>query len=290
MDLTSPSSVRRLMEQYKFRCRKRLGQNFLIDSNIISKILAGAELSPQDTVVEIGPGLGTLTKEMARLAATVLAVEIDRDLLPVLEETLGETKNVNVIHGDALKVNFDNLVAENAGHCRAYKIIANLPYYITTPLLMHLLENKFNFSITVVMVQEEVARRMVARPGTKDYGSLSVAIQFYTYPELVCKVSPNVFIPRPEVGSAVVKLTRRKTPAVRVRDENHFFSIVRAAFGKRRKTMLNALSGASLGPAREQWQEIIKAAGLSPSMRGETLGLEEFASLTRCYEERSWSN
>lgn len=289
MDLASPATVRRLMERYKFRCRKSLGQNFLVDANIISKILREAELSEQDTVVEIGPGLGTLTREIAQKAGLVLAVEVDRDLLPILEETLAESNNVKVIQGDALKVNFDDLVADYTGYHGDYKIIANLPYYITTPLLMHLLEHKFKFSIMLVMVQEEVARRMVALPGSKDYGALSIAVQFHSSPGLVCKVSRNVFVPRPEVGSAVVKLVRRNIPAVKVRNEKTFFSIVRAAFGRRRKTILNALSGSSLGLSKEQWNKVIQDAGLEPSARGETLGMEEFAALTRCYEERSWS-
>lgn len=285
VDLTSPSVVRRLMERYQFRCRKNLGQNFLVDANIISKILGGAEVSNQDIVVEIGPGLGTLTRKISEKAGMVLAVEIDGGLMPILDETLADRKNVKVIQGDALKVNFDNLVAGYAGHRGLYKIVSNLPYYITTPLLMHLLEHKFNFSLMVVMVQEEVARRMLALPGTKDYGALSIAVQFYTSPQLVCKVSRNVFIPRPEVGSAVVKLARRETPAVEVRDEKTFFSIVRAAFAQRRKTLLNALTGAGLGLGKEQWNNIIKSAGIKPGARGETLGMDQFAALAKYYEE-----
>lgn len=287
MDLMSPVTVRRLMQRYEFKHKKRLGQNFLVDRNIALKILAGAGLDKQDTVLEIGPGLGTLTREMAARAGQVIAIEIDRGLLPILEETLAASPNVQVVTGDALKIDLDQLVYENTSRRHTYKLVANLPYYITSPLVMHLLENKFNFSLAVVMVQSEVARRMVAGPGTKDYGALSVAVQFYVLSELLFPVSPNVFVPRPEVASAVVRLTPRQLPPVRVGEEKNFFALVRAAFGQRRKTILNALSGAPLGPAKDEWAAIIKAAGLSPAVRGESLGLDEFAALTRSYEERS---
>jgi 16S rRNA (adenine1518-N6/adenine1519-N6)-dimethyltransferase len=294
MDLASPVTVRRLMERYRFRCRKSLGQNFLVDANIIGKIITAAEINARDIVVEIGPGLGVMTRALAEKAGMVLAVEVDKELLPILGETLAEMRNIEIINRDALKVDFDKLVSEykaNSGgndYSDGYKLVANLPYYITTPLVMHLLENRFKLSIMVVMVQEEVARRMVARPGSKDYGALSLAVNFYARAEVVCKVSKNVFVPRPEVGSAVVKMIRLDTPPVKVENEKMFFSIVRAAFGQRRKTLLNALSGSSLGLSKEQWRYIIEEAGLEPSARGETLGMEEFAALTRCYEERSW--
>ncbi|MTI83362.1 MAG: 16S rRNA (adenine(1518)-N(6)/adenine(1519)-N(6))-dimethyltransferase RsmA [Firmicutes bacterium] len=296
MDLASPAAVRRLTEQYQFKFRKSLGQNFLVDANIISKIIAAAQIGSRDTIVEIGPGLGAMTKAMAKKAGKVLAIEVDKNLLPILKETLQDHDNVEVIHEDALKVDFDDLVNPNAGYQKGYeypsgyKIVANLPYYITTPLIMHVLEKHFKFSVIIVMVQEEVARRMVARPGSKDCGALSIAINFYSRPEVVCKVSKNVFVPRPEVGSAVVKMVRREAPPVSIGDQKIFFALVRAAFGQRRKTLLNALSGSSFELSKEQWKSIINEAGLDPSARGETLGIEEFAALARCCEKRSGSS
>ncbi|MCF8010139.1 MAG: 16S rRNA (adenine(1518)-N(6)/adenine(1519)-N(6))-dimethyltransferase RsmA [Clostridiales bacterium] len=290
MELTSLNDVRDLMNRHDFRCQKKLGQNFLVDANIINTIIKQAELDELDIAVEIGPGLGTLTKKIAEKCRIILAIELDRKLVPILNETLAFADNATVIHNDALKINYDNLVK----HCSSnyfpdkkqdYKVIANLPYYITTPLIMHLLENGFNFSDMVVMVQEEVARRMTASPGTKDYGALSLAVQFYTKAKILKKVSKHVFIPRPEVGSALVKLQRREKYPVAVDDTKTFFSIIRAAFGKRRKTLINALSNSTLGVSKEQWSSIIKSAGIKPTRRSEELGIDEFAALYEFYVE-----
>lgn len=290
LDIASPVTVRRLMKSHNFRYRKSLGQNFLVDANIVSKIVQSAEVNKQDIVVEIGPGLGVLTRKISRQAGLVLAIEVDQKLLPILNETLVDKKNVQIINKDALKVDFKRLIAEHTNGLElslnpGFKVVANLPYYITTPLLMHVLENNFKPNTMVVMVQDEVARRMVSGPGKKDYGALSVAIQFYTIPELVCKVSRHVFIPKPEVGSAVVKLTLRDSPPVPVDDPNTFFKIVRASFGQRRKTLLNALAGSNLGLSKKSWEMVIKGANINPGVRGETLGLQEFAALTVCYKK-----
>lgn len=279
------------MRRYNFRTRKSLGQNFLADGNIVRKIAAAAQIAAEDLVVEIGPGLGTLTRELAANAQRVVCVEVDEALLPILRETLDDLDNVSLIHGDAMKVDFDHIVASASdglwGHgAKKYKLAANLPYYITTPLLMRLLTEKFNLDLLVIMIQLEVAARLTASPGNKDYGALSVAVQYYTVPEQVFRVPASVFIPRPEVDSAVVRLTKREKPAVSVPDEKLFFKLVKGAFGQRRKTLLNALSGAGLGLNKGVWEEVLRNAGIDPGRRGETLSLEEFAALTRACWER----
>lgn len=289
-DLTSPSEIRTIMRRYNFRTRKSLGQNFLADGNIVKKIASAAQIASGDLVVEIGPGLGTLTRELAAGAQRVVCVEVDEALLPILRETLDDLDNVSLIHGDAMKVDFDRIAASASeglwGHgAKKYKLAANLPYYITTPLLMRLLTENFNLDLLVIMIQLEVAARLTASPGSKDYGALSVAVQYYTVPELVFRVPASVFIPRPEVDSAVVRLTRRDKPAVAIPDEKLFFKLVKGAFGQRRKTLLNALSGAGLGLNKSVWEEVLRDAGIDPVRRGETLSLEEFAALTRtCWE------
>jgi 16S rRNA (adenine1518-N6/adenine1519-N6)-dimethyltransferase len=288
LEVASPGAVRGLLRRYNIACRKSLGQNFLVDANIINKILQESALTRDDLVLEIGPGLGALTGEAAQKAGRVVAVEIDRGLLPVLAETLAGAGNVEVIEGDALKTDFDRLAAEQTGgvfgrDAKPYKLLGNLPYYITSPLLMHLLLNRFNFSQAIVMVQLEVAERLDAVPGNKQYGSLSVAVQYFTETKLLFKVPRTVFFPTPEVDSAVLRLTRRSRPAVEVEDEKTFFKVVRAAFGQRRKTLLNSLVGAGLGPDKGAWQKILATCGLAPSRRGETLTLAEFAALTKAY-------
>ncbi|MCL6638424.1 MAG: 16S rRNA (adenine(1518)-N(6)/adenine(1519)-N(6))-dimethyltransferase RsmA [Firmicutes bacterium] len=273
------------MERFGIRARKSLGQNFLIDGNIIRKIVDAAGVGCDDAVVEIGPGLGALTATLARRAKSVIAVEIDRGLIPVLTETLAGAGQVRVFCRDALKTDFDALVEEQTGGVygkkgKPYKLLANLPYYITSPLIMHLLTNRFHLSRMVVMVQLEVAARLAARPGTGDYGALTVAVNYFTSPALLFRVPRTVFYPVPAVDSAVVRLDARPEPPVAVADESLFFKIVRASFGQRRKTILNALAGAGLELSREARLEALDRAGIDAGRRGETLSLEEFAALT----------
>jgi len=285
LEISSPAAARAIMQRYGIAARKSLGQNFLIDRNIIKKIVAAAEMTPDDLVVEIGPGLGALTVQAARGAGRVLAVELDRGLIPALAEILAGVENVEVIQGDALEVDFDGLVAGRTGGAfgrggKKYKLLANLPYYITTPILMRLLLERFNIALMIIMVQQEVAARMAAAPGGKDYGALSVAVQYFAEPEALFRVPGTVFSPPPGVDSAVIRLLARPVPAVAVRDEETFFKVVRAAFGRRRKTLLNSLAGSGLGPGKETWRRILAGAGIDPGRRGETLTLAEFASIT----------
>lgn len=285
MEVTSPAGIRHILNRYQIACRKSFGQNFLIDRNIAGKIVAAAELQPDDLAVEIGPGLGALTIRSAGSAGKVLAVEIDRGLLPALAEVLAGLDNVVVIQGDALGIDFDRLAQEHTGGVygragRQYKLLANLPYYITTPLLLRLLHEHYNISLMVIMVQLEVAARLTAAPGTKDYGALSVAVQYFTDAKLLFRVPKTVFFPAPAVDSAVVRLVLRQEPAVPVKDEKTFFQIVRAAFGKRRKTLLNSLAGSDMAIAKDLWKDVLHNCGIDPARRGETLSLAEFARLT----------
>lgn len=285
MEVTSPVAVRDILNRYRLACRKSRGQNFLIDHNIAAKIVAAADLSPADLVVEIGPGLGALTTRAAGLAGRVLGVEIDRGFLLPLEEVLAGLQNVLVIQGDALEIDFDRLVQEQTEGVfgregKRYKLLANLPYYITSPLLMRLLHEHYNLSLMVIMVQLEVAARLVAMPGSKDYGALSVAVQFFAEVKLLFRVPKTVFFPVPAVDSAVVRLVMRQRPAVPVQDEKTFFKVVRAAFGKRRKTLLNALATSDLGVDKELLKTVLRSCGINPDRRGETLCLAEFARLT----------
>ncbi|SFG99068.1 16S rRNA (adenine1518-N6/adenine1519-N6)-dimethyltransferase [Desulfotomaculum arcticum] len=279
----SPGLVRDLLGRYNFRIKKGFGQNFLIDNNIIKKIVEAAELKSTDTVVEIGPGLGSLTRRLSERAGRVIALEIDRTLLPILEETLGEYDNVTLIEADALKTDFNRVVGEYSGPVAQYKIVANLPYYITSPLIMHFLENSFNVSRIVIMVQEEVARRLTAKPGSKEYGALTIAVNYYASVETAFRVPRTVFIPKPEVGSAVVCLDVRDGPPVSVLNRDNFFALVKAAFQQRRKTLLNALSAVDREYSREDWLGMLGEAGIDPSRRGETLDLGEFAILANIY-------
>ena len=285
-ELSSPSKVFSLFKQFNFHTSKKLGQNFLVDSNIINKIIDAASLTNEDLVVEIGPGLGVLTQSIANAARQVYTIEIDRKLQPIIEHNLNQFNNVKVIYQDALKADFDRLVStETGGSNGSYKVIANLPYYITTPLLMHILENKFNVDLVVVMVQREVAERMTALPGKKVYGALSVAVQYYTEPEIVCRVPKTVFIPAPEVDSMVIRLTRRQAPPVELKSEKLFFKLVRIAFNQRRKTVLNALEGGGLGLTKEDWKNILTKIHIDPIRRGETFSLQDFAMLANCVYE-----
>ncbi|MHB8172183.1 MAG: 16S rRNA (adenine(1518)-N(6)/adenine(1519)-N(6))-dimethyltransferase RsmA [Thermincolia bacterium] len=287
--LVDPEMIRAIVNKYKFRFRKSLGQNFLTNEKILEKICQAAELTSEDLVVEIGPGIGTLTQFLAEKTGQVVAVELDRNLLPILAETLVDYPSVKVVRGDALKVNLDELVKEYGGSqwgpggCK-YKVVANLPYYITTPIVMRMLEEGYAIQTMVLMVQKEVAQRMVAAPGTKDYGALSLAIQYYTLPQIVTAVPPGSFIPAPAVDSAVVKLEVHQVPPVELASPDTFFKLIKAAFGQRRKTLLNALSNAKLGLAKEEFVELLNSVGIEPNRRGETLSLQEFAALANLVE------
>lgn len=288
-EVASPAVVRDLLSRNKLSCRKSLGQNFLIDANIINKIVKAADLTSEDLVVEIGPGLGALTVPLARVAGKVLAVEVDRGLLPVLAEVVDGAGNVEIIHGDALAIDLDELVRERTDGKfgrggETYKIVANLPYYITSPLLMHMLQENNNLSSLVVMVQYEVAARFTASPGTKDYGVLSVAAQYFADIKVLFSVPRTVFYPAPAVDSAVTFFTVRP-PLVPARDEKTFFKVVRAAFGKRRKTLLNSLTNSSFGIEKKVWLAVLERASIAPERRGETLSLAEFARLADCVQE-----
>ena len=276
-NLGIPSHTIEILQKYNFNFQKKFGQNFLIDSNILEKIVDSAEITGEDCVLEIGPGIGTMTQYLAERAGEVVAVEIDKNLIPILEDTLSEYSNVTVINEDILKVDIKRLAEEkNAG--RPIKVVANLPYYITTPIIMGLFESHVPLKSITVMVQKEVADRMQVGPGTKDYGALSLAVQFYAKPEVICQVPPTCFIPRPGVGSAVIRLTRYEEPPVRVQDEKAMFALIRAAFNQRRKTLSNALSNAhGLHVTREQVNAVLEQMDLSLTIRGEALTLEQFA-------------
>ncbi|MFY9176539.1 MAG: 16S rRNA (adenine(1518)-N(6)/adenine(1519)-N(6))-dimethyltransferase RsmA [Caldicoprobacterales bacterium] len=275
--LTSPKVIKDIMERHNFRFSKSLGQNFLIDGNIVKKIMEGAEITKEDRVLEIGPGIGTLTQELVSTAAKVVAVEIDKSLLPVLEETLGQPPNLRIVHGNILKIDIRGLINEFF-EGKEFKVVANLPYYITTPIIMRFLEEDLPFTALTVMIQKEVAQRMAAKPGQKEYGSLSVAIQYYTKPRIVCKVPSNVFMPKPKVDSIVIALDRLEEPPVDVFDRDLFFKVVRAAFAKRRKTILNNLTSGELEEwSREDILRVLESVGIDPQRRGETLSIQEFA-------------
>ena len=276
--LSNPQVTIQIIKKYDFAFQKRFGQNFLIDGHVIEKIIKAADITKEDTILEIGPGIGTMTQYLAEAAGKVYAVEIDKNLLPVLAETLGEYDNVEVINNDILKVDIKELLGEDAGNV---KVVANLPYYITTPIIMGLFENHIPAKSITVMVQKEVALRMQAAPGTKDYGALSLAVQYYAQPYIVANVPPNCFMPRPNVGSAVIKLTRWDNPPVKVNDEKLVFDLIRASFNQRRKTLQNGINNApNLNFTKEQVVEALKEMGLPETVRGEALTLEQFASLS----------
>lgn len=267
-----------VLDKYKFNFQKRFGQNFLIDAHILDKIVTGAGVSKEDCVLEIGPGIGTMTQYLAERAGKVVTVEIDKALIPILEDTLSSYDNVTVINDDILKVDINSIV-EQYNDNKPIKVVANLPYYITTPIIMGLFEAKVPIESITVMVQKEVAERMQEGPGTKDYGALSLAVQYYSSPEVIATVSPECFIPRPNVGSAVIRLVKHKEPRVETKDPEYMFKIIRAAFNQRRKTLANALSNGGVGVTREQVTDALQNMGLSETIRGERLTLEEFAAL-----------
>ncbi len=275
-----PQNTIEVLQKHKFNFQKKFGQNFLIDTHVLERIMDAAEITKEDCVVEIGPGIGTMTQYLAERAGEVVAVEIDKNLIPILEETLSEYDNVTVINEDILKVDLNQIVQEKNGG-KPVKVVANLPYYITTPIIMGLFENQVPLKSITIMVQKEVADRMQVGPGTKDYGALSLAVQYYARPEIVANVPPNCFIPRPNVGSAVIKLTRYDRPPVKVQDEKFMFSVIRASFNQRRKTLVNGLTNAqNLSVSKEQVAEALEKMKLSPTVRGETLTLEQFAHLS----------
>lgn len=275
-----PQNTIEVLQKYGFRFQKKYGQNFLIDTRVLERIVAAAEITKEDCVLEIGPGIGTMTQYLAEAAGQVVAVEIDAALIPILEDTLSVYNNITVIHGDILKVDVNEIVREkNAG--RPVKVVANLPYYITTPIIMGLFEKHVPLQSITVMVQKEVADRMQVGPGTKDYGALSLAVQYYARPEIVANVPPNCFIPRPNVGSAVIRLTRYEEPPVQAADEGKLFAVIRAAFNQRRKTLVNSLSNAAgLQLDKERVTGALEQMGLSATVRGEALTLEQFAQLS----------
>lgn len=280
-----PQNTIAVLQKYGFNFQKKFGQNFLIDTHVLDKIVAAAEIGPEDFVVEIGPGIGTMTQYLAYAAREVCAVEIDQNLIPILEDTLSGYDNVTVINQDILKVDLNALALEkNEG--RPFKIVANLPYYITTPIIMGLFENHVPVESITVMVQKEVADRMQVGPGTKDYGALSLAVQYYAKPYIVANVPPNCFMPRPKVGSAVIRLTLHENTPVQVRDEKLMFRLIRASFNQRRKTLVNGITNSPELPfTKEQAVAAIEACGLPPAVRGETLDLEQFARLADCFLE-----
>lgn len=279
VDLGNPKNTIEIIQKYGFAFQKKFGQNFLIDTHVLDKIVTAAGVTKDDCVLEIGPGIGTMTQYLADSARRVVAVEIDQHLIPILEETLKEYDNITVLNADILKVDIKQLVDEyNDG--RSVKVVANLPYYITTPIIMGLFESGVPIDNITVMVQKEVADRMQVGPGSKDYGALSLAVQFYAEPYIVANVPPNCFIPRPNVGSAVIRLTRHREPPVTVKDQALMFKLIRASFNQRRKTLLNGLNNSpEIAASKEQIAQAIETLQVSPSIRGEALTLEQFAAL-----------
>lgn len=273
-----PKNTIAVLQKYNFVFQKKFGQNFLIDPRVLEKIVDAARITPQDCVLEIGPGIGTMTQYLAESAREVVAVEIDRALIPILQDTLSAYDNVTVLNQDIMKVDVGRIVEErNQG--RPIKVVANLPYYITTPIIMGLLENHVPLQSITVMVQKEVAERMQVGPGTKEYGALSLAVQYYAMPEVVAHVPANCFMPRPNVDSTVIRLTRYQEPPVKAADEKYLFALIRASFNQRRKTLANGLLG-GMGLPREQVVAALEEMGLPASVRGEALTLEQFARLS----------
>ena len=277
--LSDPKETIAVLQRYHFNFQKKFGQNFLIDSHVIGKIIDAAEIGKDDVVLEIGPGIGTLTQYLCEAAENVVAVEIDKNLIPILtHDTCKDYENLKVVNADIMKTDIRALLSEYGG--RPVKVVANLPYYITTPILMRLLEERLPVKSITVMVQKEVAERMETGPGTKDYGALSLAVQYYAEPYLAANVPANCFMPRPNVGSAVIRLTLHEKPPVTVQDEKLLFALIRASFNQRRKTLVNGIGNAEgLTYTKEQITEALTALGMSPTVRGEALTLAEFAKL-----------
>lgn len=279
-ELIQPQKTAEVLQKYKFHFQKKFGQNFLIDSHVMHKIISAASISENEFILEIGPGIGTMTQFLCEHARFVTAVEIDRNLIPILQDTLSSYHNVDIINRDILKVNIRQLANEkNDG--KPMKVVANLPYYITTPIIMGLFESHVPIESITIMVQKEVADRMQVGPGTKDYGALSLAVQYYAKPEIVANVPPNCFMPRPKVGSAVIRLTRHQQAPVKVMQERQMFALIRASFNQRRKTLVNGLNNAAdISYSKEQVVQALEKMGLPANVRGETLTLEQFARLS----------
>lgn len=285
--LGNPQETIAVLQKYKFNFQKKFGQNFLIDTHVLDKIVTSAQVNQEDCVLEIGPGIGTMTQYLAERAGKVIAVEIDKALIPILKDTLQPYDNVRIINNDILKVDIQSLVEEeNQG--KPIKVVANLPYYITTPIIMGLFESHVPIYSITVMVQKEVADRMQVGPGTKDYGALSLAVQYYAKPEIVANVPPNCFIPRPNVGSAVIRLTRHEIPPVKVADEKLLFRLIRASFNQRRKTLVNSLNNSSeLSFGKEEIVMALEEMQLPATIRGEVLTLEQFGLLSDILSDRN---
>ena len=285
--LGNPKYTIEVLQKYGFVFQKRFGQNFLIDTHVLDRIIEASEITKDDFVLEIGPGIGTMTQYLACAARKVVAVEIDKALIPILEDTLSDYDNARVINNDVLKVDIAKLAEEENGG-KPIKVVANLPYYITTPIIMGLFENHVPIKSITVMVQKEVADRMQVGPGTKDYGALSLAVQYYAKPKIVANVPPNCFMPRPKVGSAVIRLERYEKPPVEVKNEKLMFRIIRASFNQRRKTLVNGLKNSQEIPfSKEQIEQALGMCGLSLSVRGEALTLAQFAQLANAFTEIS---
>ena len=278
--LGNPQNTIAVLKKYNFNFQKKFGQNFLIDTHVLEKIISAANVGEEDFVLEIGPGIGTMTQYLCEHGREVAAVEIDKNLIPILEDTLSAYANVQIIHQDILKMDINRLVHEkNQG--KPIKVVANLPYYITTPIIMGLFESHVPIESITIMVQKEVADRMQVGPGTKDYGALSLAVQYYAKPEIVANVTPNCFMPRPKVGSAVIRLTRHQQAPVKVMQERQMFALIRASFNQRRKTLMNGLNNAvDISYSKEQVVQALEKMGLPANVRGETLTLEQFARLS----------
>ncbi|RJE83549.1 16S rRNA (adenine(1518)-N(6)/adenine(1519)-N(6))-dimethyltransferase RsmA [Paenibacillus sp. 1011MAR3C5] len=288
-DIGTPRRTKEIIAKHGFSFKKSLGQNFLIDGNVLNNIVAAAELDEHKGALEIGPGIGSLTQKLAETAGKVTAIEIDQRLIPILAEVLADKPDVTVVHGDVLKLDLQELFQQQFSNCTGVSVVANLPYYVTTPILMKLLEQRLPLQHIVVMIQKEVAERMAAKPGGKEYGSLSVAVQYYCVPQLVCTVPHTVFIPQPNVDSAVIKLTVRDKPAVDVPDEDYFFRVVQASFAQRRKTLANNLTAFIGKERREELTAMLNRIGIDPGRRGETLSLDEFALLSTSLHEAGWN-
>ena len=279
-DLVNAQATAQVIKKYDFSFQKRFGQNFLIDEHVLDKIIDAAGIEKTDGVIEIGPGIGTMTQRLCERAGRVRAIEIDRELIPILNETLGGYDNVRVINDDVMKIDLEALILEEFEQM-PIKVVANLPYYITTPIVMALLEKHLPLENITIMVQKEVALRMQAKPGTKDYGALSLAVQYYADTYIAANVPPNCFMPRPKVGSGVIRLTVRKDPPVEVTDEGLMFELIRAAFNQRRKTLVNAVANyAGLSFTKEEVSGALALLGLDGNVRGETLNLQQFAALS----------
>lgn len=282
--LTSPAVLKQILADSGFRFSKSLGQNFLISDSVLEDMIYSAGIDDTSNVLEIGPGFGTLTQQLCLHAKKVVSVEIDETVIPILKDNTAEFDNLTIINGDIMKTDIKKLISEQFGN-EEVKVVANLPYYITTPIIMALLEQELPISMLVIMIQKEVADRIAAKPCTKDYGALTVAVNFYCEPSVICNVPASCFIPPPKVSSSVIMLTMREKPAVEVKDKKKYFSVVKAAFGQRRKTLLNALANSGVAGSKEAVTGLLQSVGIEPNRRGETLSLEEFALIANACEK-----